>query len=90
MDGHLDAAIAATPLENKILTERVLYYEPFVGFVPNNHPLASKSTLSPDDLDIETILLLEDGHCFKESVLNICKSDKVSKTTKFQTRKRQF
>ena len=35
-DGHLDAAIAATPLENDLIKERVLYYEPFVGYIPTN------------------------------------------------------
>jgi len=74
-DGHLDAAIAATPLENKLLKELPLYYEPFVGFVPDNHPLNKKDFLEPEDLDIDSILLLEDGHCFKENILNICKSN---------------
>jgi len=73
-DGHLDAAIAATPLENKLLKELPLYYEPFVGFIPDNHPLSNKKMLVPEDLDIDSILLLEDGHCFKENILNICKS----------------
>jgi len=90
MDGHLDAAIAATPLENKALTERVLYYEPFVGFVPENHELYSKSSLIPEDLDVESILLLEDGHCFKESVLNICKSDKLSENQSFKLESGSF
>jgi LysR family transcriptional regulator, hydrogen peroxide-inducible genes activator len=90
LDGHLDAAIAATPLENKALTERVLYYEPFVGFIPENHALYSKSSLVPDDLDVENILLLEDGHCFKESVLNICKSDKLSENQSFKLESGSF
>ena len=82
-EGHLDAAIAATPLENKLLMERPLYYEPFVGFIPDNHPLSSKTTLNPEDLDIDSILLLEDGHCFKESVLNICKSSSKKENQQF-------
>ncbi len=90
MDGHLDAAIAATPLENKALKERVLYYEPFVGFVPKNHELSVKKMITPDDLDIDSILLLEDGHCFKESVLNICKSDKTSKEQQFKLESGSF
>ena len=36
-DGHLDAAIAATPLESDNIKERVLYYEPFVAYIPENH-----------------------------------------------------
>ena len=71
-EGHLDAGIAATPLENDSIKERVLYYEPFVGFMDENHRLFKKKNLAIDDLDIDDILLLEDGHCFKDSVLNLC------------------
>ena len=73
-DGHLDVAIAATPLMQDTIKEQVLYYEPFVGFVPNEHRLYSHTTITPDDLDTDDLLLLEDGHCFKNSVLNICRT----------------
>ena len=75
-DGHLDAAIAATPLVQEKIKERVLYFEPFVGYVPLNHRLNSKKYLDRSDLDINDILLLEDGHCFRDGVINICKSVK--------------
>jgi len=71
-DGHIDVAIAATPLENENIKERVLYYEPFVGFVPEEHRLNNLNTLDIENLDIDDILLLEDGHCFKENILNLC------------------
>lgn len=83
-DGHLDAAIAATPLMNEKIKERVLYYEPFVGYVPEQHRLFQKSKIVPSDLDLEDILLLEDGHCFRDGVINLCKSSKVSKGDAFQ------
>ena len=72
--GQIDAAIAATPLETENIIERPLYYEPFVGYIPSDHKLSSKSYLSPEDLDVDDILLLEDGHCFKDNILNICKN----------------
>lgn len=73
-DGHLDAGIAATPLENEAIKERPLYYEPFVGFVSSSHRLYKNNFINEDDLEINDILLLEDGHCFKNSVINLCKS----------------
>lgn len=73
-DGHLDAAIAATPLENEAIKERPLYYEPFVGFLSPAHRLSTNEFIEENDLDIDDILLLEDGHCFKNSVLNLCKN----------------
>lgn len=73
-EGHIDAAIAATPLENPNIKEKPLYYEPFVGFVPESHKLSHKKKLTVDELDADDILLLKDGHCFKESILNMCSS----------------
>jgi len=75
-DGHLDAAIAATPLEVEFIKERPLYYEPFVGYVPSNHRLANQKEISTGDLDISDVLLLQDGHCFRDGVINLCKSPK--------------
>ena len=71
-DGHIDVAIAATPLENDQILERVLYYEPFVGFVPTEHRLFNNKTIAVEELQIEDILLLKDGHCFKENIINLC------------------
>ena len=60
MEGSIDAAIAATPLENDFIKERVLYYEPFVAYDPSNS-LKEKKKLEVDDIDIDNLLLLEDG-----------------------------
>lgn len=75
-EGHLDVAIAATPLENDNIKEKVLYYEPFVGFVPETHRLFNANLIDVNELNIDDILLLEDGHCFKENILNLCNSMK--------------
>ena len=83
-DGHLDAAIAATPLENDSIKERVLYFEPFMAYIPQNHRLYSKKTISTDDLDIEDMLLLEDGHCFRDGVINLCRAFKDQNDEHFQ------
>ncbi len=83
-DGHLDAAIAATPLENESIKERVLYYEPFVAYIPTNHRLRDKKTIEVEDLDIEDMLLLEDGHCFRDGVINLCKTFKNHDEDNFQ------
>ncbi|ARV10557.1 hydrogen peroxide-inducible genes activator [Winogradskyella sp. PC-19] len=83
-DGHLDAAIAATPLENETIKERVLYYEPFVAYIPENHRLRDKKKIEVSDLDIEDMLLLEDGHCFRDGVLNLCKTFKDQTEDGFQ------
>ncbi|TYA53795.1 LysR substrate-binding domain-containing protein [Formosa maritima] len=83
-EGHLDAAIAATPLEIESIKERVLYFEPFVGYIPEHHRLHSKQKINTSDLDIDDMLLLEDGHCFRDGVINLCKTFKSQVDSHFQ------
>lgn len=83
-EGHLDAAIAATPLENETIKERVIYYEPFVAYIPQNHRLQNKKVIEVSDLDLEDMLLLEDGHCFRDGVINLCKVFKNQMDEHFQ------
>ncbi|MEZ4970685.1 MAG: LysR substrate-binding domain-containing protein [Flavobacteriaceae bacterium] len=89
-DGHIDAAIAATPLEIEFIKERPLYYEPFVGYVPPNHRLGKISELAPEDLDISDVLLLRDGHCFRDGVINLCNTSKKYQEEQFQLQSGSF
>jgi len=89
-DGHMDGAIAATPLYMDIIKERPLYYEPFVGYIPEGHRLFNKERIESSDLDIHDILLLEDGHCFRDGVINLCKSSKMAKDDSFQLESGSF
>lgn len=89
-EGHLDAAIAATPLYQSKIKERPLYYEPFVGYIPEGHRLFQKEIIEAPDLDIDDILLLEDGHCFRDGVINLCKSSKLNADDSFQLESGSF
>lgn len=89
-DGHLDAGIAATPLEIEFIKERPLYYEPFVGYVPKNHRLSNVKELNTEDLAIDDVLLLQDGHCFRDGVINLCKSSRNSGGEQFQIESGSF
>ena len=89
-EGHLDAAIAATPLGYDQIKERVLYYEPFVGYTTEDHRLFDKKELTTQDLDIDDILLLEDGHCFRDGVINLCKTPRSIEEDHFQLESGSF
>jgi LysR family hydrogen peroxide-inducible transcriptional activator len=69
---ELDAAIMATPLNEKAIIEKPLYYEPFMAFVPSSHKLSEEQFITNSELDINDILLLNEGHCFRNSVINLC------------------
>ena len=89
-DGHIDAAIAATPLENEAIKEKPLYYEPFVGLIPQNHRLFNNKQINEEELEVEDILLLEDGHCFKDSILNLCRNHKIDNKKGFSLESGSF
>ena len=89
-DGHLDAAVAATPLGQDKIKERPLYYEPFVGYIPENHRLFSQKKINRTDLDLDDILLLEDGHCFRDGVINLCKAHHLAHSDSFQLESGSF
>lgn len=80
IQGKLDAGIAATPLDNPKLIEKPLYYEPFVAYVPKSHPLSKLEKIEPQDVENIDVLVLEDGHCFRNHILKLCKTPKVSKS----------
>lgn len=89
-EGHIDAALAATPLEDENLIETPLYYEPFVGYIPENHRLNPEKTITIEDLDLQDILLLEDGHCFRDGVINLCNTRGNQQTKKIQLESGSF
>lgn len=70
--GDIDVGILALPVPAEGLVERRLFDEPFVVAAPENHELARRRNVKPSDLNGETLLLLEDGHCLREQALDIC------------------
>ncbi|MFL2586666.1 MAG: LysR family transcriptional regulator [Flavobacteriaceae bacterium] len=71
--GSLDAGIAATPLDYDHIMEKPLYYEPFMVFAPKHSELNKEKKINASMLKNEKVLILKDGHCFRNSALNICK-----------------
>jgi LysR family hydrogen peroxide-inducible transcriptional activator len=70
--GELDAAIMALPLPEHGMAMQTLYDEPFVVAMPAHHPWAARNTIPAEDLKTETMLLLGNGHCFRDHVLEVC------------------
>ena len=89
-NGHLDAAIAATPLMEEKIKEIVLYFEPFVAYIPESHQNFQKEEIEVSDLNLDEILLLQDGHCFRDGILNLCKSQGKTEFNHFQIESGSF
>jgi LysR family transcriptional regulator, hydrogen peroxide-inducible genes activator len=70
--GELDAAIMALPFPDHGMIAQPLYNEDFVVALPKNHAWANRKTISTQYLKSETMLLLGNGHCFRDQVLEVC------------------
>jgi LysR family hydrogen peroxide-inducible transcriptional activator len=88
-NGTLDAGIAATPLGISQIEEKPLYYEPFLVYAPSHSKLNRKEKITSEMFDSENILLLQDGHCFRESALHVCKV-KSNTSVKFEIKSGSF
>ena len=83
-NGTMDIGIISTPFNDKAIRTIPLYYEPFLLYLPNDHELAHVEDLASDMLDPEEILVLEEGHCFRDQALAICSNTLTGKTLKFE------
>lgn len=72
ISGRIDGAILATPPESDALDTIPLYVEPFRLVFPDGHDLSSLAHLRMSDVDRKDILLLTEGHCFRDQALAIC------------------
>lgn len=77
--GLIDCGILATPLVDNLLTETPLYYETFVSYLSKESKLIKKRGISAEDLAGEHIWLLNEGHCMRSQVLNICRNTKSNR-----------
>ena len=69
---QLDIGLLVTPLNLDGFTEVPLFYETFVVYMSTSHPLSDRQKIDFDDLDIEDMWLLQEGHCFRSQAVNIC------------------
>lgn len=76
---YLDIGVIATPPDRGNIFAEDLYYEPFLGYVSEDHPLAQKERLSVDDLEVSNLWLLNEGHCFRDQTVQLCKKFRKDK-----------
>ena len=72
-DGALDMAILATSPTRAMLSEIVLYDEPFWVAMPTGHPLSQDDVVDVQTIEPGELLLLSDGHCLRDQIYEVCK-----------------
>jgi LysR family hydrogen peroxide-inducible transcriptional activator len=82
--GELDVLLFALDVDMRGAEEMQLFSDPFVLGCHEGHPLASKEVLAESDLEGETVLLLEEGHCLRAHALPICKSSGMTEYADFR------
>ncbi len=74
----LDVGIMATPLDDKDLLENPIFYEEFVVYAAPKEPILEKKNLLPTDIDPSRLILLEEGHCMRTQIINLCELKKAT------------
>jgi LysR family hydrogen peroxide-inducible transcriptional activator len=83
---RLDGAIVVTPLNDPAIKEEALFYEELFVYLSKRNALHNKQYLLPTDIDPNQLWLLEEGHCFRSQVLNLCELRKHASThVKYET-----
>lgn len=83
-NGLLDCGILSTPLKDKSLHENPLFYECFVAYLSKSSPLIPKKNLVPKDIDLDDLWLLNEGHCMRSQILNICHRERSEEVKPFE------
>jgi len=73
-DGSIDMALVATPLKEPYTVEYPLFYETFVAYLDPGHPLAEKRVISTQSLEMNNVWLLNDSHCMRSQVFDMCEN----------------
>ena len=70
--GRIDAGLLVTPLHDSTIMEYPLFYEELLAYVSKDNAAHKKTYVVPADVNVKELWLLEDGHCFRNQVLNLC------------------
>lgn len=85
--GRLDMGILVTPLEDKEIREVPIFYEPILLYTSENMKYYNQEKVSLKSLSTDNLWLLEEGHCFRGQVMNLCtaKGKKANRRLNYQT-----
>lgn len=76
--GRWDLGLVSTPTRAAGLVERPLYRETFQAYLPPGHELLARASVPVAALEEAGLLLLKEGHCFRDQVLALCSRDRTA------------
>jgi LysR family transcriptional regulator, hydrogen peroxide-inducible genes activator len=71
-EGRIDAGLLVTPLQEKGIRESILFYEELLAYVSRKNTAYKKTYVLAQDIDPEKLWLMEEGHCFRSQIMNLC------------------
>ena len=77
--GEIDVGILVTPLQEKGMREHILFYEELLAYTSDQNKAFKKHYLLARDIDPNKLWLLEEGHCFRSQIVNLCELFKASR-----------
>ena len=69
---ELDAGILAIPVLHPDIVEHPVFKEEFVVYAPDNKRYEQKKFILANEIDTDNLWLLEEGHCLRQQVINLC------------------
>lgn len=77
-NNRLDCGLVVTPLQDTSIKEDVLFYEELFVYVSRKNALYDKKYVLASEIKPDQLWLLEEGHCFRSQILNLCELRKSS------------
>lgn len=71
-EGRIDVGLLVTPLNEKGIKEETLFYEEMIAYVSSKNAAYKKTYMLAKDIDPNKLWLLEEGHCFRSQIVNLC------------------
>lgn len=82
--GIIDIGLLVTPISETEIKEIPIFYEPFLLYLPEKHRLFHEKLLLAEELDPSDILVLDEGHCFRDQTLSICNNARSGTSIGFE------
>ena len=76
---ELDLGIVVSPLHEGGIIEKPIFYEKFYVYLSNGHPLLKEEKVATENIPAEDLWVLQQGHCFRDQVLNLCDKSKFQR-----------